>query len=171
MPGLFNRKKSDPDGTDFLEKKESGDGSRNQSDATRSSRRQSVASVADRPRQSKDSNPLSEFTPQEVRQMGGEYAIEHGMAEPEDVRAFEAGAILAQQPEKYEALRRYEDIAVTEEEMTVLEKEYTSPYSQPKTLYLLVILCSLCAAVQGMGRPPSSAKHIRDAHLHQMKPS
>lgn len=160
MPRLFNRKKSGPDDADFLEKKGSGASSRNQSDATRSSRRRSVASVIQRPRQNKDGNPLAELTPQEVRELGRMYAIEHGIAEPEDVRAFEAGAILARQPEKYEALRGYEDIAVTEEEMTVLDREYTSPYTQPKTLYLLVILCSLCAAVQGMGGSPSSMQQI-----------
>jgi hypothetical protein len=34
--------------------------------------------------------------------------------------------------------------------MTVLDKEYTNKWSQPFILYLVIVLCSTCAAVQGM---------------------
>ena len=37
-----------------------------------------------------------------------------------------------------------------EEELEVLRKEFTNRWSQPKLLYLVIILCSTCAAVQGM---------------------
>jgi len=78
--------------------------------------------------------------------MGRDYALKHAIAEPEDVRAFELGAILGKQAEKYEKIRN----EVSPEEMAVLEKEFSSRWSQPRLLYLVIILCSTCAAVQGM---------------------
>lgn len=158
MDGHANREKSVPDGSDLVEKKDGEDASRNQSlAARRSSRRQSVASAAERARaniNAKIANPLAEYSARELRQMGRQYAIEHGIAEPEDIRAFELGAVLAKRPEKYEALRKHEELAVTDEEIEVLRKEYTNRWSQPFTLYLVIVLCSLCAAVQGMGESP-----------------
>ncbi len=92
------------------------------------------------------SNPLEGFTHDELRQKGMQYARSHALIDPEDVRAFELGAILAQDPTQYAACPD-----LTESELAVLEKEFTSRWSQPGLLYLVIVLCSTCAAVQGMG--------------------
>lgn len=67
------------------------------------------------------------------------------MVEPEDFRAFELGAVLAQNPKAYENV-----VGLRPEEIEVLRKEFSSRWSQPWLLYLVIILCSTCAAVQGM---------------------
>lgn len=65
--------------------------------------------------------------------------------EPEDFRAFELGAVLAQNPKEFENVE-----GLSPEELEVLRKEVSSRWSQPWLLYLVIILCSTCAAVQGM---------------------
>lgn len=92
-------------------------------------------------------NPLAGFSKQELRVKGREYAIEHSLTNEEDLRAFEVGAILAQNPDGFEECQ---DISTTE--MEILRKEFTDRWSQPKLLYLIIVLCSTCAAVQGMGK-------------------
>jgi hypothetical protein len=91
-------------------------------------------------------NPLDGYTFAELQGLGRDYAKMHAIGEPEDIRAFELGAVLAQDPEKYDAIREH----CSEEEMTVLDKEFSNRWSQPKLLYLVIVLCSTCAAVQGM---------------------
>jgi hypothetical protein len=113
--------------------------------------RGSVASTAaDRARRNvnmKINNPLDDYTESELRIMGSDYAKMHGIADPEDIRAFELGAVLAQNPQDYKRIGN----DASPEEMSVLEKEYRSRWSQPAVMYLVIILCSTCAAVQGMG--------------------
>jgi hypothetical protein len=87
----------------------------------------------------------------ELQAAGREYALARGIFEPEDVRAFELGAVLAQLPERWERVR---DLGAGDDELRVLEREYSNKWSQPRLLYLVIVLCSTCAAVQGMvGRP------------------
>ena len=90
-------------------------------------------------------NPLAGYSAKQLRKMGKNYALEHALVEPEDFRAFELGALLAQSPKDWE---KVEDLRPEERE--VLRKEFASRWSQPKLLYLVIILCSTCAAVQGM---------------------
>lgn len=92
-------------------------------------------------------NPLSGFSKEELRFKGREYAVRHSLTKEEDLRAFEIGAMLAQDPEKFEDCQD-----ITAEDMEVLRKEFTNRWSQPKLLYLIIVLCSTCAAVQGMGK-------------------
>lgn len=113
--------------------------------------RPSVAqSAAERARQSlnaKLANPLQGYNYNELKKMGRAYAYEHALAEPEDVRALEIGACLARNPGDVDDARSF---GVTDEELVVLEKELSHRWSQPFTLYLVIVLCSICAAVQGM---------------------
>ncbi|KAF1991320.1 putative MFS sugar transporter [Aulographum hederae CBS 113979] len=107
-------------------------------------------SAADRARRNinaKLQNPLDEFSDAQLKDMGAAYCREHAIGELDDVRAFQLGAILAKDPSRYEKLEKYD---VTPEEMEVLRKEFTNRWSQPKLLYLVIVLCSTCAAVQGM---------------------
>lgn len=91
-------------------------------------------------------NPLAGKTHAELENMGARYAKQHQLGDEEDIRAFQKGACLAQDPQKFS------DVAgLTPQEMDVLEKEFTNRWSQPRLLYLVIVLCSACAAVQGMG--------------------
>ncbi|KAK3713947.1 hypothetical protein LTR37_008197 [Vermiconidia calcicola] len=90
-------------------------------------------------------NPLKGLSHAQLRKMGQSYALEHALVEPEDFRAFELGAVLAQNPEAYESVE-----GLRPDELEVLKKEITNKWSQPRLLYLVIVLCSTCAAVQGM---------------------
>jgi hypothetical protein len=109
---------------------------------------QSAAERARRNINAKLANPLQGYNYNELRKMGRAYAFEHALAEEDDVRAMEIGACLARDPED---LSKCKDFGVTDEEYEVLNKEVTHRWSQPYTLYLVIVLCSTCAAVQGMG--------------------
>lgn len=91
-------------------------------------------------------NPLRGYSHAELGKMGKDYALEHALVEPEDLRAFEIGAKLAQNPRSFETVE-----GLTPEERETLGNEFTNKWSQPKLLYLVVVMCSVCAAVQGMG--------------------
>lgn len=91
-------------------------------------------------------NPLAGKTHAELEDMGARYAKQHQLGDEEDIRAFQKGACLAQDPQKFS------DVAgLTAQELDVLKKEFTNRWSQPRLLYLVIVLCSTCAAVQGMG--------------------
>jgi len=92
-------------------------------------------------------NPLRGYTHAQLRKMGKAYALEHALVEPEDFRAFELGAVLASGKTAFQSCE-----GLTDEEKAILEKELTHRWSQPKLMYLVIILCSTCAAVQGMGK-------------------
>ena len=91
--------------------------------------------------------PLAGKPYEVLRRMGREYAIKNQLGEEEDIRAFEIGACLAQDPNKYDQVP-----GIQPDELEVLQKEITHRWSQPKLMYLIIVLCSTCAAVQGMGK-------------------
>ncbi|KAL5340384.1 hypothetical protein BJX70DRAFT_396892 [Aspergillus crustosus] len=90
-------------------------------------------------------NPLAGYTHEELRRQGINFAITHQIGDEEDIRAFAIGAVLAQAPEKFESVQ-----GLTAQELEVLRHEFEHRWSQPWTMYLVIILCSLSAAVQGM---------------------
>jgi hypothetical protein len=106
-----------------------------------------AAERARRKLNAKLANPLAGLTHAALRRKGGRYARQNHMGDEEDIRAFELGAVLAQDPEAYDRVE-----GLTEEELEVLKREFTNKWSQPKLMYLVIILCSACAAVQGMGK-------------------
>ncbi|KAM3071478.1 hypothetical protein ACMFMF_007949 [Clarireedia jacksonii] len=90
-------------------------------------------------------HPLAGYSEDQVREMGENYAREHQINDEDDIRAFRLGAVLAKD------VNRHVDMdELTYEEKDILAKEITHKWSQPRLLYLVVVLCSLCAAVQGM---------------------
>lgn len=114
-----------------------------------SSNRRSSVTAAERARRNvvaKLANPLAGISHNELEQRGARYASQHQMGDEEDIRAFRKGACLAQDPQRFASVP-----GLTEQEMEVLDKEITNRWSQPKLLYVVIILCSTCAAVQGMG--------------------
>lgn len=94
----------------------------------------------------KSSNPLGRYSHEELEALGEDYAERHGLIHDVDVRAFRIGAVLAQGPDAWSTI---DDL--TNEERIKLSLEATKKWQQPKILYLIVALCSTCAAVQGMG--------------------
>ncbi|PVI07261.1 H(+)-myo-inositol cotransporter [Periconia macrospinosa] len=108
---------------------------------------QTAAERARRHLNAKLENPLADFNFNELRKMGRAYAHGHGLADPEDVRALEIGACLARDPAD---LSHAKELGVTDEEFAVLEHEIEHRWSQPRLLYLVIVICSACAAVQGM---------------------
>ncbi|KAF3482721.1 proton myo-inositol cotransporter [Arthroderma uncinatum] len=111
------------------------------------SRRESLT-AAERARRNlnaKLANPLAGLSHATLRYRGGRYARKYQIGDDEDIRAFELGAVLAQDPEKFEDVE-----GLTEEELGVLRREFSNRWSQPREMYLVIILCSISAAVQGM---------------------
>ncbi|EZF34252.1 hypothetical protein H101_02214 [Trichophyton interdigitale H6] len=111
------------------------------------SRRESLT-AAERARRNlnaKLANPLAGLSHATLRSRGGRYAQKYQIGDDDDVRAFELGAVLAQDPEQFEKVE-----GLTKEELDVLRKEFTNRWSQPKEMYLVIVLCSISAAVQGM---------------------
>ncbi|KAK1776985.1 hypothetical protein QBC45DRAFT_452751 [Copromyces sp. CBS 386.78] len=90
-------------------------------------------------------NPLAGLDPERLEKMGAEYAQMAGLTSDEDVRAFRLGARIAGDESNYDTIPE-----LTEREKEVLVRETTHKWSNPPMLYWVVVICSLCAAVQGM---------------------
>ncbi|KAK9452060.1 uncharacterized protein V1518DRAFT_49370 [Limtongia smithiae] len=89
-------------------------------------------------------NPLKQLSQDEVINAATQYATEHGLAEHIDL--FCKGALVARDPESLgEGLP-----LLTDADRDALEHASLHKWAQPTTLYVLVIACSLAAAVQGM---------------------
>jgi len=92
-------------------------------------------------------NPLEESSEARLQEMVQAYCKEHAIGELDEVRAFGIGAVLAKVPENYDKLSKYD---ATPEEFGTLKKEFTNRWWRPPLLYLVIVVCSTCAAVQGM---------------------
>ncbi|KAK4214472.1 hypothetical protein QBC37DRAFT_314322 [Rhypophila decipiens] len=90
-------------------------------------------------------HPLDGLSPERLGTMGEEYARKAGLTNDEDIRAFRLGAIIASNDCNYDDVKD-----LTEREREVLDREVTHKWSNPPMLYWIVVICSLCAAVQGM---------------------
>ncbi|KAI4119350.1 MAG: hypothetical protein LQ345_000729 [Seirophora villosa] len=90
-------------------------------------------------------NPLAKFSHTMLEEKGREYAQKYKVGDEEDSRAFAMGAVLAQDPSKYETVA-----GLTEGERKVLHQEDHHRWHQPPALYIVILVCSTCAAVQGM---------------------
>ena len=126
------------------------------------SARRASLTAAERARRNanaKLANPLAGYSHAELRSMGAAYVKKHQIGDEEDIRAFELGACLAQDPTKYNSIQ-----GLNGQEIEVLKKEFENRWSQPKLMYLVIILCSTCAAVQGMGKNESSGKLVEPSH-------
>ncbi|KAI0378313.1 hypothetical protein F5Y04DRAFT_284071 [Hypomontagnella monticulosa] len=90
-------------------------------------------------------NPLAGLTPEQLAQRGEEFCAKHGLTDEADVRAFRLGAMIAGNMNMYDTVD-----GLTDREKEVLDREITHKWSNPKMLYAVIVICSLCAAVQGM---------------------
>ena len=131
--------------------------------------RQASVSAAERERlraNARLANPLARISHAQLEDMGEKYAMKHQIGDQEDIRAFQKGAVLAQDPTKYDSVE-----GLTPEEKIILCKEFTNRWSQPKLMYIVIVLCSTCAAVQGMGTCPTLYLVILLANHPQMRRS
>ncbi|KAI1816382.1 sugar transporter-domain-containing protein [Poronia punctata] len=90
-------------------------------------------------------NPLAGLSPTELAERGEAFCRQHGITDEEDVRAFRLGAQIAGDMNKYDTVE-----GLTDSEREVLDREETHKWSNPPMLYAVIVICSLCAAVQGM---------------------
>lgn len=90
-------------------------------------------------------NPLAGYSESELMQMGEDYARSHGLENEDDIRAFRLAAVIAKSPLEFEKVE-----GLTQSETKVLREEVTHKWKQPNLLYTIIVLCSVCAAVQGM---------------------
>ncbi|KAN0138316.1 MFS sugar transporter [Lactarius tabidus] len=88
-------------------------------------------------------NPLSGLSHEQLMASGAEFARTHGLGHLEDL--FKKGALAAQDPLAFEKVPYF-----TEDDKNIFRRELTHRWDHPGTLYYLVILCSVAAAVQGM---------------------
>jgi sugar porter (SP) family MFS transporter len=88
-------------------------------------------------------NPLAGLSHDQLMASGAEFARTHGLGHLEE--EFKKGALAAQDPLAFESVPYF-----TEDDKNIFRRELTHRWDHPATLYYLVILCSVAAAVQGM---------------------
>ncbi|GAA5926394.1 sugar porter family MFS transporter [Sporobolomyces koalae] len=98
-------------------------------------------------------NPLTGISHERLEAMGRAFAQEKGLGQYE--LEFAKGAQIAQDPLAFESLTLLDD-----EDRKVLRREVTHKWDHPKTLYFLVICCSMCAAVQGMDESVTNGANL-----------
>ncbi|GAA6016986.1 hypothetical protein JCM11491_006120 [Sporobolomyces phaffii] len=98
-------------------------------------------------------NPLTGISHERLEAMGRAFAQEKGLGEFE--LEFAKGAQIAQDPLAFESLTLLDD-----EDRKILRREVTHKWDHPKTLYWLVICCSMCAAVQGMDESVTNGANL-----------
>ncbi|KAK6083631.1 hexose transporter [Seiridium cupressi] len=102
------------------------------------------------------SNPLKGLPQEEVFARVEEIVETSGLqAEREMLRK---GALVAQEPEKYEEIKG--EYALTTEEIDWLRLEVSHKWRVPKLLYMTIITCSIGAAVQGWDQEGSNGANL-----------
>ena len=89
-------------------------------------------------------NPLQGIPQDELLKNAARFARTHGLEHL--TSEFQKGALVAQDPGAFESLTQ-----LSEDDKAILRREVTHRWHQPAQLYYLVIMCSLAAAVQGVG--------------------
>lgn len=94
----------------------------------------------------KAENPLAGLQQDELVHRAEDYCTQHGFDSEEDRRVFRLGALIAGNDFQWDTIS-----GLTDAEIAGLELERDHRYkSLPKTLIGVVVVCALCAAVQGM---------------------
>lgn len=106
-------------------------------------RRKSIMDVDDAHLSAAFENPLAGISKEQLMQDIETFCRENNLMDHID--AFRKGALVAQNPRNTASMTELND-----EDRIILDREHTHRWSQPWTLYWLVIMCSLAAAVQGM---------------------
>ena len=98
-------------------------------------------------------NPLADIPKAQLMKDVDDFCATHELQEYN--AAFRKGALVAQNPHDIQSIEELDDT-----DRTHLEDEHTHKWRQPKTLYYLVIMCSLCAAVQGMDETANNGAQV-----------
>ncbi|KDE07241.1 hypothetical protein MVLG_02462 [Microbotryum lychnidis-dioicae p1A1 Lamole] len=98
-------------------------------------------------------NPLAGISLDRLQAMGRAFAHEKGLGEYEE--EFAKGAMVAQDPLAFESLPMLDDA-----DKNILRREVTHKWDHPKQLYMLVICCSVAAAVQGMDESVTNGANL-----------
>lgn len=106
---------------------------------------------------SKLANPLAGLSQEQLARRGEEWCAQHGFTEQDDIRAFRLGAMIAGNMNRFDTIGE-----LTDHERDVLDREVTHKWSNPSTLYGVIIICSLCAAVQGMDETVVNGELLQD---------
>lgn len=91
-------------------------------------------------------NPLADYSHDELEEMGEAYARKYQLGNEEDIQAFRHGAVCAQDPLLFDTYS-----GLSDREREIMRDEFVKRWHQPTLIYLVIVLCSTCAAVQGMG--------------------
>ncbi|GAA6050744.1 hypothetical protein JCM3770_006604 [Rhodotorula araucariae] len=97
-------------------------------------------------------NPLTGISMDRLEAMGRAFAREKGLEQYET--EFAKGAQAAQDPSYYDLP------LLSDEDKAILQREVTHKWDHPKTLYFLVICCSMAAAVQGMDESVTNGANL-----------
>ena len=106
-------------------------------------RRKSYLDVDEKNLSAAFENPLAGIPKEELMHNVDTFCRDNNLMDYVDT--FRKGALVAQNPRATASMTELSD-----EDRIVLDREQTHRWSQPFTLYWLVIMCSLAAAVQGM---------------------
>lgn len=98
-------------------------------------------------------NPLNGIPQDQLLSDAESFAKEHGLGHLVD--EIRKGALVAQDPLGFESMDY-----LSEDDKIALRRELTHRWDQPKTLYWLVVMCSVAAAVQGV------SNQAYTQHLH-----
>ncbi|KAK0457042.1 uncharacterized protein EV420DRAFT_1480918 [Desarmillaria tabescens] len=98
-------------------------------------------------------NPLYGIPQDKLLAQVEEFTKEKGF--DEYTETFKKGALLAQHPGQFETLP-----LLDETDREAIRREKTHKWSQPKDLYMTVIICSLAAAVQGWDQTGSNGANL-----------
>ncbi|ROW04408.1 hypothetical protein VSDG_00820 [Cytospora chrysosperma] len=119
------------------------------SDSIHSAQRPSASDEALRLRHdasAKMANPLAGLSQDVLVRMAEEYCEEFGFTDEEDKRVFRLGARIAGNDFQYDTIE-----GLTDPEKEALRMEVDHKWrANPKKLYGVIVVCALCAAVQGM---------------------
>uniref|UniRef100_A0A8H8CPB0 Major facilitator superfamily (MFS) profile domain-containing protein n=1 Tax=Psilocybe cubensis TaxID=181762 RepID=A0A8H8CPB0_PSICU len=98
-------------------------------------------------------NPLHGIPREELLSQVDAFAREYEM---QDILEFlQKGALLAQNPRQPESIKELD-----EKDLEVIRRETSHRWSQPRDLYMTVILCSIAAAVQGWDQTGSNGANL-----------
>ncbi|QRV82699.1 Sugar (and other) transporter [Ceratobasidium sp. AG-Ba] len=98
-------------------------------------------------------NPLAGITHAKLEEQALAFAHSHGLSAEADL--IRKGALVAQDPLAFDSLSQ-----LSESDKAELRREQTHRWDQPKTLYYLVALCSMAAAVQGMDETVTNGANL-----------
>ncbi|KAH9475509.1 Arabinose-proton symporter [Psilocybe cubensis] len=103
--------------------------------------------------QARIQNPLHGIPRDKLMKQVDKFVRDHGLEDKNDL--FRKGALLAQSQKGFETMDE-----LSESDKEVLRRETTHRWSQPRDLYLTVIICSLAAAVQGWDQTGSNGANL-----------